>query len=96
MVNAALQDAATMAVRRNFNTVGSHGIVYKLRGKLTRHIISTSMRSYLVVIRRQLVQTFLDNVVTVQVLDQRDNVQTERDDYSMNLSIVSKISLLLP
>ena len=54
-----------------------------------------TVRTYLVVIGRQLVQTFLYDMVAVQVLDQRHNMQAKRNDNSMNLSIVSKISLLL-
>ena len=53
------------------------------------------VRTYLVVVGCQLVQALLDDVVAVQVLDQCHNVQTERNDNSMNLSIVSEISLLL-
>jgi hypothetical protein len=33
MVNATLQDATTMTVRGNFNTIGSNSIVNKLGGK---------------------------------------------------------------
>ena len=34
-------------------------------------------------------------MITVQVLDQRYNMQTERNNNSMNLSIISEISLIL-
>jgi hypothetical protein len=53
------------------------------------------MKTYLIVVGSQFVQALLDDVVTVQVLDQCHNVQAECNDNSMNLSIVSKISLLL-
>lgn len=52
------------------------------------------MNTYLVILRRELVQTLLNDMVTIEVLDEHDNMQAQSDDNRMNLSIVSKISLL--
>jgi hypothetical protein len=41
---------------------------------------------YLVVIRSQLVQAFLDHMIAVQVLDQHDDVKTEGNNDRMDLS----------
>jgi hypothetical protein len=49
---------------------------------------------YLVILWSKLVQAFLNNMVSVQVLDQHHYVKAECNNDSMNLSIVSKISLL--
>ena len=51
--------------------------------------------THLVILRRQLVQTFLDDVVPIQILDEDHDVHTERDNDRMNLSVVSSISLLM-
>ena len=51
------------------------------------------MLPYLIVFRSQFVQTFLNDVVTIQVFDQNHDVKTQGDDYRVDLSIVSKISL---
>ena len=47
----------------------------------------------LVVFRRQFIQALLDDVITVQVLNEHNNVEAERDDDRMNLAMVSMISL---
>jgi hypothetical protein len=47
----------------------------------------------LVIFRRQFIQTLLDDVITVQVLNEHNNVQAERDNDRMNLAMVSMISL---
>lgn len=47
----------------------------------------------LVVFRRQFIQTLLDDVITVQVLNEYNNVEAERDNDRMNLAMVSMISL---
>ena len=47
----------------------------------------------LVVFRSQFVQAFLDDMITIQVLDEHHNVQAERDDNRVNLAMVSMISL---
>ena len=49
--------------------------------------------THLVILRSQLVQAFLDDVISVEVLDEHDDVQTKRDDNRVDLSIVSEISL---
>lgn len=50
--------------------------------------------AYLVVIRSKLVEALLDDVVPVEVLDQRHDVQAEGNDNRMDLGVVSEISLL--
>jgi len=50
--------------------------------------------NYLVVFRCKLVEALLDDVVTVEVLDEHNDVQAECNDDEVNLSIVSSISLL--
>ena len=47
----------------------------------------------LVVFRGQFIQALLDNMITIQVFDEHNNVQAERDDDRMNLAMVSMISL---
>lgn len=47
----------------------------------------------LVVFGRQFIQTLLDDVIAVQVLNENNNVEAERDDDRMNLAMVSMISL---
>ena len=62
--------------------------------------MSTSIWSFkqdvttnLIVLGRELVQTFLYYMVAVEVLNEDDDVQTECDDDRMDLAIVSVISL---
>ena len=50
----------------------------------------------LVVFRRQFIQALLDDVIAVQVLNEHNNVEAERDDDRMNLAMVSMISLRPP
>ena len=50
-------------------------------------------RKYLVVLRGELVETFLNDMVAVEVLDKHNNMGAERDNNGMNLNIVSLISL---
>lgn len=52
--------------------------------------------AYLVVVRSQLVKTFLNDMVPVQILDEDDDMKAERNNDGMNLSIVSNISLNPP
>jgi DNA-directed RNA polymerase alpha subunit len=47
----------------------------------------------LVVFRRQFIQALLNDVIAVQVLNEHNNVETERDYDRMNLAMVSMISL---
>jgi hypothetical protein len=47
----------------------------------------------LVVFWRQFVQALLDDVIAVQVLNEHNNVEAERNDDRMNLAMVSMISL---
>jgi len=47
----------------------------------------------LIIFRRQFIQALLDDMITVQVLDEYNNVQAERDNDRMYLAMVSMISL---
>ena len=62
--------------------------------------LSTSIWSFkqdvttnLIVLGRELVQTFLYYMVAVEVLNEDDDVQTECNNNRVNLSIVLEISL---
>ena len=87
VVDAALEHAAPVPVRRHLHTVRSDGIVDELITMITistrRNKISRS--SYLIVLRHELVQALLDDVVAVQVLDQHDDVQAKGDDDGVDL-----------
>ena len=50
--------------------------------------------AYLIILRCELVQTFLDDVVSVEVLNEHHHMQTERNNDGVDLRVVSKISLL--
>lgn len=46
------------------------------------------MLSHLVVLGHELVKALLDDVVPVQVLDESDHMQAERDDDGVNLGLL--------
>ena len=48
---------------------------------------------YLVILRRELVQALLNDMIAIQVLDQDHDVQAQRDDDRMNLRVRSVVSL---
>lgn len=48
---------------------------------------------YLVVFRGELVETFLNDMIPVEVFDKHNNMKAERNDDGMNLNIVYLISL---
>ena len=48
----------------------------------------------LIIFGRKLVQTLLYNMIAVKVLDQDNDVQTQRDNNRVYLRVVSEISLL--
>jgi hypothetical protein len=52
--------------------------------------------TYLVVFRGNFVETFLDDMVPIEVLDEHNNMEAERDDNRVYLHIVSLISLCSP
>lgn len=97
MINASLQNATSVAMSSDLNTVTSHGIIYEL--KIIRPSILTKMveaLAYLVVIRSELVKTFLNDMISVQILDENYDRMAERKNNGMDLSIVSDISLNPP
>lgn len=76
VVDTALQNAATVPVGGNFNTVDGDGIINEL-----------------VVRRNETVQTLLNDVVAVEVLDEGHDMRREGSDNGNNLVVVSRISL---
>lgn len=91
VIDASLQDATTVSMSRYFNTVSCYGIVYELRMFLisTWKDIMIKIVTYLVVFRNQPVQTFLNDMVSVEILDQSDNVQAQCHDDASDLSRLS-------
>lgn len=59
---------------------------------LSKRTLGT-IRPYLIILRRELVQTLLNDMVPVQVLDEHDDMKAKSDDDGMNLAMVSMISL---
>jgi hypothetical protein len=92
MVNTSLENATAMTMGGDLDTVGRNSIVDELCGhkSLCREMDRTA---YLIVFGSQLIQAFLNNVISVQVLDEHNNMEAECNNDGMNLSIVSKISL---
>jgi len=72
MINAALENAATMAVSADGNAVGADGI-----------------EDELCILGREMVKALLDDVVTVQVLNEMDDLELQRLDDDLDLRIVS-------
>jgi hypothetical protein len=56
-------------------------------------MVEMMRQKYLIVLRGEFVQTFLNDMVAVEVLDKHNNMEAERDDNGVNLDIVSLISL---
>lgn len=54
---------------------------------------ATKAEAYLVILRRKLVQTLLNDVIPVQIFDEHDDMEAKSDDDGMNLAMVSMISL---
>jgi hypothetical protein len=99
MVDAALQNTASVSVSRDLHAVNGHSIVNKLRmgGTLATIIEWGNERwSDLIIFRSKLVEAFLNHMVAVQVFDKHYNMKAECDNNGMDLSIVSKISLNPP
>lgn len=70
VVDAALEDAASVTVGRDFDAVCRDGVVNEL-----------------VVFGREVVEALLDHVVAVQVLDERHDVEVEREDQALHLAL---------
>ena len=89
MVDRSLKDTTTVSMSSDFNEIGSNGIVDKL-----------------VVFRNELVQTFLNNLivnpnlvesvraymVSVEILDERNDIHAESVDQSSDLLLLSWLS----
>jgi hypothetical protein len=95
VINAALQDTASVAVGGDLYTVGCDGIVYELMKAKLAGILHRAGGSgaYLVVLWCKLVQAFLNDVVTVEVLDKHNDMHAEGNDDRMDLAMVSAVSL---
>lgn len=76
MVNAPLQDAASVTMSSNLHTVGCNSVVDKLvkRNEVNIYRLIVKSVTCLIVFWRQLIQALLDNVIPVQVLDENNNV----------------------
>jgi hypothetical protein len=84
VIDASLENAASVTVGGDLDTVRCHGVVDELTKDVLSQSVHIPVRSsadtHLVVLRYQTVETLLDDVVAVQVLDQTDDVQAERED----------------
>jgi hypothetical protein len=76
MINTTLQNAAAMAVGCNLDTIRSNSIVDELQ-TISEKVTRARSTTNLVVLGCQLVQTLLDDVVAVQILDQGYNMEAE-------------------
>lgn len=86
-----------MAVGCNFDAISSNSIVDELQGiNVSANIITMMRGKYLVVLRGELVETFLNDMVAVEVLDKHNNMEAECHNNRVNLNIVSLISLNSP
>ena len=94
MVNAPLENTAAMTMGSDLNAVGRNRIVNELYSHKSTH--PGIERTYLIVFGSQLVQTFLNDMISVQVLDKHNNMEAECNNDRMDLSIVSNISLRCP
>jgi hypothetical protein len=95
MVNAPLQDTASVAVCSNFNTIGRHRIVYELRNVVfvSDANVHEHTLTHLIVLRCEFVETFLDDMIPIQVLDERHNMETKSKNDRMNLSTIGLANL---
>jgi hypothetical protein len=95
MIDAALQHATSVAVGSDLYAVGSHCVVYELphQSQFTNTTVQHRHTPHLVIFRCELVETFLNNVIPVEILDEHYNMKAECKNNRMNLSVVSMISL---
>ena len=83
-----------MAVGCNFDAISSDSIIDKLqRANVDTRNIETRQPTYLVILGGKLVETFLNDMVAIEVLDEHNNMEAERNNNRMDLNIVSLISL---
>lgn len=97
MVDAPLEHTATVPVGSHLDTVCRDRIVYELFYVVPFRIIRWQRKrgvTNLVILGRQLVQAFLYDMIAVKILNQNNDVQTQRDNNRVYLRVVSKISLL--
>ena len=88
-----------MAVGSHFDAMGCDGIIDELGGLMSSartHLRAATQTTHLIILRGELVQTLLYNMITVQVLDQSDDMHAKGDDDGMDLGIVALISLAGP
>jgi len=97
MVDATLQDAATMAMRRNFHTMSCYGVVNELSGENDQFNSRRTgfERKHLIILSSQFIQAFLNNVITVEILDKGNDVHAECHNDCVNLRIITGIRLAL-
>lgn len=85
MVNASLQDTTTMAMSSNHNTVGANCVEDELLKISLRSGWLTAGAIYLSVLRRETIKTFLNYMVTVEILDQLHHSVLQGVDYGLDL-----------
>lgn len=74
VVDTPLQYAAAVTVSSNLDAIGSNSIVNELNGKFRDRSCALFQTSYLVVLRSQLIQTFLDYMISVEIFDENNHV----------------------
>jgi hypothetical protein len=84
-----------VTVSSDLYAVGSHCVVYELphQSQFTNTMVQHRHTPHLVIFRCKLVETFLNNVISVEILDEHYNMKAECKNNRMNLSVVSMISL---
>lgn len=79
MVDAALENAATMTMRSNLHAICRHCVINEL-----------------IILRRELVQALLNDVIAIQILNQNDNGEAECNNNGMDLGVAFGVSLPRP
>ncbi len=85
-----------MAVSSNFDTVSCDSIVYELKTPVEHQNGVPDSATHLVIIGDKLIETLLDDVIAVEIFDEHNDMETERDDDGVDLDIVFEVSLLSP
>ena len=82
MINATLENAAAVAMSSDFDAMFSDGIVNELTNEIEK---KEDAKSYLIVLMSKSIETFLNDVVSVEILDQRDNMDRQGIAESLDL-----------
>jgi hypothetical protein len=82
VVYATLEDAAAMLVTRYFNAIVRDSIENKLQ-------LTGSKATYLFVTRLKLVKTFLDDMITIEIFRELDNIRSQCIFNKFNLQLAA-------